>query len=67
MRKTLATKLRKATRNIKANPLDADVSLLDQTKINLAKLTDEERMSLFGDYCRSCGCDNPRCQCWNDE
>lgn len=33
----------------------------------IAKLTDEQRMELFRDYCLECGTPDPRCQCWNDE
>ena len=43
-----------------------------QDTINLVKeklkyLSDEERLDIFSDYCQSCGCNNPQCQCWNDE
>ena len=30
-------------------------------------MTDNERLELFGGSCKHCGCDDPRCQCWNDE
>jgi hypothetical protein len=33
----------------------------------LTKLTDEQRLELFHNYCLSCGSNNPKCQCWNDE
>lgn len=33
----------------------------------LAAMTDEQRMSLFSDYCANCGCADPGCQCWNDD
>ena len=33
----------------------------------LAKLTDEQRLELFHEYCLACGNDNPKCRCWNDE
>ena len=39
----------------------------DAVKALLPRLTDEQRMEAFGDYCRHCGCDNPHCQCANDE
>lgn len=26
-----------------------------------------DRAKLLYEYCRSCGDENPRCQCWNDE
>lgn len=35
--------------------------------IALTRLTDEQRLELFGRYCKACGCDDPGCQCWNDE
>ena len=33
----------------------------------LDELTDEERCSLFSNYCRACGSKDSYCQCWNDE
>jgi hypothetical protein len=33
----------------------------------LSALSEEQRMKVFGYFCKFCGCDNPRCQCWNDE
>lgn len=37
----------------------------------ISKMTDEERVNLIDDlmagYCKDCGCNNPMCQCWNDE
>lgn len=39
----------------------------------LSRLTSEERLALFRDYCSSCGDAQPddprarRCQCWNDD
>jgi hypothetical protein len=33
----------------------------------LNQLTDEERLDIFSEYCRTCGSKDPRCQCWNDE
>ena len=41
--------------------------VLDLARGLLAALTDEQRIDLFRDYCRSCGSNDPRCQCWNDE
>lgn len=40
---------------------------LDKVKDLLKRLTDEERMKLFEDYCTYCGAKDPRCQCWNDQ
>jgi len=34
---------------------------------DMSALTDEQRMEVIGNFCRYCGCKNPRCQCWNDE
>ena len=33
----------------------------------LKEMTDDERLELFNKYCKHCGGNNPRCQCWNDE
>ena len=30
-------------------------------------LTDDERIDVIFKFCRSCGCDDPHCQCWNDD
>ena len=38
-----------------------------QLRASLKHLTDEQRIELFSDYCTHCGCNDPRCQCWNDE
>lgn len=42
-------------------------SLLLQAKELFAKLTDDERMEVMGDYCKHCGCNDSGCQCWNDD
>lgn len=39
----------------------------EAAKLILTKLTDDQRLELFSDYCRSCGSDNPKCNCSNDE
>ena len=45
--------------------------LKEDTRIKLQQLTDDQRMDLFADYCKFCGCIQPEegrgCQCWNDE
>ena len=45
--------------------------LMKKIKSNFRKLTDEDRLEIFSDYCSHCGMyhkDEPRgCQCWNDE
>lgn len=33
----------------------------------LNKLTDEERLEIFDEFCLKCGSNNPKCQCWNDD
>lgn len=33
----------------------------------MKKMTDDERMDVMRKFCRFCGCDDPKCQCWNDE
>lgn len=39
----------------------------EAVKYLLKYCTPEERLELFGDYCKACGTDDPRCQCDNDE
>jgi hypothetical protein len=29
--------------------------------------TPNQRMDFLGKFCTSCGDENPRCQCWNDD
>ena len=33
----------------------------------LLALDEDQRLEAFSYFCRSCGTDDPRCQCWNDE
>lgn len=33
----------------------------------LRDLEPELRLEVFARFCHSCGCDDPSCQCWNDE
>jgi hypothetical protein len=33
----------------------------------LLLLSDEDRLEVFGEFCRNCGTADPRCQCGNDE
>ena len=40
---------------------------VDSIVAGLKALTDEQRMEIFGNFCTSCGCDDPHCQCWNDK
>jgi hypothetical protein len=37
--------------------------IIDMLKL----LSDEERTEVFSYFCQYCGCDNPKCQCWNDD
>jgi hypothetical protein len=39
----------------------------EAAKMILKKLSAEQRDELFSEYCRTCGSDKPKCQCWNDE
>lgn len=41
--------------------------LVYQAKRIFKELTDEERLDVMSGYCKSCGSENPGCQCWNDE
>lgn len=34
---------------------------------SLMALTDEQRIEVFRFFCTTCGCDDPQCQCWNDD
>jgi hypothetical protein len=36
-------------------------------KQGFASLTDDQRAEIVSDYCKACWCNDPRCQCWNDE
>ena len=40
---------------------------IDKIIETLRQLTDDERLEIFDNFCRYCGCDDPKCQCWNDE
>jgi predicted Zn-ribbon and HTH transcriptional regulator len=42
-------------------------NVFDAAKSLLEKLSDDERLMLFSDYCKHCGSEDPHCQCWNDE
>lgn len=33
----------------------------------LDKLTDEQRLAVFGVYCKECGTTTLPCHCWNEE
>ena len=48
----------------KAKPL---VSEYDAAVNCLMALTDEQRMDVFSLFCKSCGSNDQKCQCWNDE
>jgi len=39
----------------------------DTVKLLLPYLSDKERILLFDNYCKYCGSNDPRCQCWNDD
>lgn len=42
-------------------------SMVDIVKAMLDMMTDEDRHSVFGYYCKACGSKDENCQCWNDE
>ena len=46
-------------------------SLLADVRTILGKMSNDERLDFFSEiqsgYCRYCGCDDPKCQCWNDD
>lgn len=33
----------------------------------LMRLSEEERLEVFRNFCRSCGVDDRFCRCWDDE
>ena len=41
--------------------------MFNLTKIMFQKLSNEQRLKIMNEYCKDCGCDDPRCQCSNDE
>lgn len=45
---------------------DAPYSV-EQIVAAMNKLSDDDRMKIMGNFCRYCGCNDPRCSCWNDE
>jgi len=44
-------------------PLDTIYTVVEQ----MQALPDEARLAVMRSFCRHCGGDDPRCQCWNDE
>lgn len=55
---------------------DEDSMYLAEAILSLAasllpRMSDDARCRVFSEiksgYCGSCGCDDPRCPCWNDE
>jgi hypothetical protein len=48
--------------------IDSDLpTTIEQIVAAMQMLSDEERMEIMRNFCRHCGNDDPRCQCWNDE
>ena len=47
--------------------LASELEQSETLEMKVDQLTDDERLDLFGRYCKSCGTDNPHCHCWNDE
>lgn len=40
----------------------------NRTMVDMMKdLTPDQRMEVFSQFCKHCGSDDPKCQCWNDE
>lgn len=33
----------------------------------LLKMTDQQRLSIFDEFCKECGSTDKKCQCWNDD
>lgn len=58
-------------RNERLDALEAEVKRLKEARVQSLKdalldLTEEERLDIFGDYCKHCGRDDPGCRCWDD-
>jgi hypothetical protein len=64
-RKALAKKLQ-AERLPGLNPTQTFI-IMETIKTLLSLLPEERRHDLFKEYCAYCGCDDPKCNCWNDE
>ena len=51
-----------------ANTVLADsANRLANLKLELDKLSDDERYELISEYCKYCGSKDSGCQCWNDD
>jgi len=46
---------------------DAEVSPGQEALTALSRLEPDQRLDVLRRFCRSCGVDDPSCQCWNDE
>lgn len=58
---------------IEARDREVSAARAESVRAALSRMTSEERLELFRDYCTSCGDAQPtdpqarRCQCWNDD
>jgi len=43
------------------------IEYVDEARMYLGFLTEEERVNLFNEYCKHCGSDDPKCVCWREE
>ncbi len=46
---------------------DSNQLRVDAIISQMKEMSDDQRLEIIGSFCRHCGCDNPQCQCWNDE
>lgn len=56
--------------NIKKEIEDRQTMITDTVLIINAMRSlpsDELRQAVMNEFCKHCGSNNPRCQCWNDE
>jgi hypothetical protein len=49
------------------NIIEWPKSHIESARSLLKKLTPEDRLELFHEYCIMCGSDNPKCNCSKDE
>jgi len=45
--------------------VDLPMPNIERVRGAVMQINDEERKEVFANFCVHCGCDDPRCQCWN--
>lgn len=52
---------------MKTKDINIPEALIGLAVVCLDRLSEEDRLAVFQQYCTECGTKNPNCQCWNDE